>query len=167
MKRIVLICFGLLAAVCFCALPVHAEAVQTEIYEDSGADRLREALPEEARFLLDEAGVSPEPGRQGDALGFLSALADGVRESFTEPLRALVLLSQAPENSLQPLRPEETFPALAPHVFYPAWDAAGTALLMETLSACFAQAASFRLSCRPEEEAVALLRRAVWGEARA
>ena len=92
MKRIVLICFGLLAAVCFCALPVHAEAVQAEIYEDSGADRLREALPEEARFLLDEAGVSPEPGGQGDALGFLSALADGVRESFTEPLRALVLL---------------------------------------------------------------------------
>lgn len=92
MKRIFLICFGLLAAVCFCALPVHAEAVQAEIYEDSGADRLREALPEEARFLLDEAGVSPEPGGQGDALGFLSALADGVRESFTEPLRALVLL---------------------------------------------------------------------------
>ena len=71
------------------------------------------------------------------------------------------------EKSLQPLRPEETFPALAPHVFYPAWDAAGTALLMETLGACFAQAASFRLSCRPEEEAVALLRRAVWGEAHA
>ena len=92
MKRLFLICFGLLAAVCFCALPVHAEVVQAEIYEDSGADRLREALPEEARFLLDEAGVSPEPGGQGDALGFLSALADGVRESFTEPLRALVLL---------------------------------------------------------------------------
>lgn len=83
------------------------------------------------------------------------------------PLRALVLLSQAPENSLHPLRPEETFPALAPHVFYPAWDSDGTALLMETLGVCFSKAASFRLSCRPEEQAVTLLRRAVWGEARA
>lgn len=95
MKRILTICFFLLAAVWLCAAPVCAEAVQEDIYADSGADRLEEALPEEARFLLRESGFSPQADGQGDAGDFLAALAAGVRESLTEPLRALVLLLAA------------------------------------------------------------------------
>ncbi len=91
MKRMRFLWITLLA-VLLGTLPVHADSVQAEIYEESGAAQLAEALPEEARFLLQTSGFSPEQVGGGDAQNFFGQLAAGINASATEPLRALVLL---------------------------------------------------------------------------
>ena len=93
MKRIVLICFGLLAAVwllrtCRCT-PKRCRQKFMKTAAQTASER---------RCPRKRASCSTKPAfrrsRAGRAMrwGSFPTLADGVRESFTEPLRALVLL---------------------------------------------------------------------------
>lgn len=91
MKILRRICLLLIVAVLF-TIPVHAEDIGDEIYAESGADQLSEALPEEARFLLSESGVTPDSQEPDAAQSFFFALSGQIRDQLTEPVRALLLL---------------------------------------------------------------------------
>lgn len=74
------------------AQPVHAGEIEDELYAQSGAEALWEALPEEARFLLSDSGISPGETHQNAVQRFFEELAAPLRAGWTEPLRALLLL---------------------------------------------------------------------------
>lgn len=85
------VCLFLLFMFLF-AHPVHGEETERALYEQSGADRLLEALPEEARFLLTDSGIAPDSTEADSVQRFFSALAEPLREGWVKPIRALLLL---------------------------------------------------------------------------
>lgn len=91
MKYVRCFCFLIVFAFLF-AQPVRAEEMEVQLYEQSGAEQLLEALPEEARFLLSDSGVTPGGSATGAVQRFFALLAEPVREQWTEPLRVLLLL---------------------------------------------------------------------------
>jgi hypothetical protein len=74
------------------------------------------------------------------------------------PLSVLLLLEQAPENTVQPLAPAAAAPMLAPRAFLPYWDRALMRRAIANLSAILERVPVYRLRCRPEPEVVALVR---------
>ena len=89
MKKIRVI---MLIAVCFLCFSIPVRAQETDLYESVHADALMEALPEEARSLLLEAGISPQNTEEGSAETLLEAFSAEIKEGITEPVRVLLQL---------------------------------------------------------------------------
>lgn len=75
------------------------------------------------------------------------------------PLKALVVLKQAPENRLRELTGFEKVQEVSGSVFYPTWLEDGMALCTDTLNHLLSDLPVYRLDNRADEEAVALLAR--------
>jgi hypothetical protein len=82
----------------------------------------------------------------------------------TTSLRGIVVLDQAPENSIRQLSEPEIMTQYVSHIFLPMWDAHLTDCVMEAIGGMMPLVPVFRLSCRPDEEAVDLTYRSVFGE---
>lgn len=80
------------------------------------------------------------------------------------PLRALVVLERAEENTVRRLEPSEAFAALLPHLLYPLWDRALAERALALTDDLLRRLPVYRLRCRPDEQAAAVLRRALWGD---
>lgn len=80
------------------------------------------------------------------------------------PLRGIVVLSQAKENTIRRLNPQEALALFLPHAFYPSWDPESTGSLMKNLDRILREIPVWALSCRPDREAVELTYNTVWGE---
>ena len=75
------------------------------------------------------------------------------------PLKALVVLKQAPCNTLRELTGFEKVAEVSSHVFYPTWLEDGMDLCSDTLNHLLSDLPVYRLDNRADEEAVALLAR--------
>ena len=75
------------------------------------------------------------------------------------PLKALVVLKQAPYNTLRELTGFEKVAEVSSHVFYPTWLEDGMDLCSDTLNHLLSDLPVYRLDNRADEEAVALLAR--------
>ena len=84
-------------------------------------------------------------------------------ENTSVPVEALVVLKQAPENSIRELSGFEKVTAVSNSVFYPRWLENGMELCLETLDHLLSALPVYELSCRPDEEAVRLTEEAVFG----
>lgn len=84
-------------------------------------------------------------------------------ENTSVPVKALVMLKQAPENSIRELTGFEKVTAVSNSVFYPRWLENGMELCLETLDHLLSALPVYELSCRPDEEAVRLTEEAVFG----
>lgn len=84
-------------------------------------------------------------------------------ENTSVPVKALVMLKQAPENSIRELTGFEKVTAVSNSVFYPRWLENGMELCLETLDHLLSALPVYELSCRPDEEAVQLTEEAVFG----
>ena len=73
------------------------------------------------------------------------------------PLKALVVLKQAPCNTLRELTGFEKVAEVSSHVFYPTWLEDGMDLCSDTLNHLLSDLPVYRLDNRADEEAVALL----------
>ena len=73
------------------------------------------------------------------------------------PLKALVVLKQAPCNALRELTGFEKVAEVSSHVFYPTWLEDGMDLCSDTLNHLLSDLPVYRLDNRADEEAVALL----------
>lgn len=80
-------------------------------------------------------------------------------EPDSVPLLAGVVLKQGTGNRIRRLTGFELVSETAGSIFYPLWLEDGGACCMETLDAVLSSLPVYELSCRPEEEAVALLER--------
>lgn len=84
-------------------------------------------------------------------------------ENTNVPVEALIILKQAPENSIRKLEGFEKVTAVSNSVFYPRWLENGMELCLETLDHLLSALPVYELSCRPDEEAVQLTEEAVFG----
>lgn len=84
-------------------------------------------------------------------------------ENTSVPVEALIVLKQAPENSIRELTGFEKVTAVSESVFYPRWLEGGMELCLETLDHLLTVLPVYELSCRPDEAAVELVEKTVFG----
>lgn len=84
-------------------------------------------------------------------------------ENTSVPLKAMIVLKQAPENSIRELTGFEKVSAVSNNVFYPRWLENGMELCLETLDHLLSRIPVYELSCRPDEEAVKLTEETIFG----
>lgn len=84
-------------------------------------------------------------------------------ENTNVPVDALIVLKQAPENSIRKLEGFEKVTAVSNSVFYPRWLENGMELCLETLDHLLSKLPVYELSCRPDEEAVELTEKTIFG----
>ena len=78
-------------------------------------------------------------------------------ENASAPLRAIVALEQAEENSIRKLEGFEVLEYVVPHVFFPGWDERCEQAVLTFLDQVLGETEVYLLKCRPDEEAVELL----------
>ena len=84
-------------------------------------------------------------------------------ENTSVPVHAMIVLKQAPENSIRELTGIEKVTTVSDSVFYPRWLENGMELCLETLDHLMSALPVYELSCRPDEDAVALTEKTVFG----
>lgn len=84
-------------------------------------------------------------------------------ENTSVPIKALIVLKQAPENSIRELKDFEKVQLVSNNIIYPTWLENGMELCLETLNHLLSALPVYELSCRPDEEAVRLTEEAVFG----
>jgi hypothetical protein len=84
-----------------------------------------------------------------------------IARNHAAPLKALIVLEQAPENVLQPIPPAAAAALLAARAFLPYWDAALMRRAIANLNAILASVPVYRLRCRPEMAVIPLVRSAL------
>lgn len=80
------------------------------------------------------------------------------------PLKALLVLSQSKNNYLKKLSVSEIMEQLFPHVFFPSWNELCADQIIRSLDSMINHIPVYHLSCRPDEAAVELVCRSIWGE---
>lgn len=100
-------------------------------------------------------------GETASACGLPFCGTSGVCKNRTMPLRCVVVLSQAPENTVRRLGPTEALPLLCQNLFsddliYEEWQ-----LSMQLLLDMLQQVPVYALACRPDEGAVLALEEAM------
>ena len=78
-------------------------------------------------------------------------------ENESAPLKAIVVLEQAEENSIQKLEGLDVLEHVVPHVFFPSWDTDCEQAVLTFLDQVLAETEIYLLKCRPDETAVELL----------
>lgn len=78
-------------------------------------------------------------------------------ENASAPLRAIVALEQAEENSIRKLEGFEVLEYVVPHVFFPSWDERCEQAVLTFLDQVLGETEVYLLKCRPDEGAVELL----------
>lgn len=80
-------------------------------------------------------------------------------------LKGIIVLDQAKENTIRRLDDFEVLGEYVPHIFMPMWDEKATDAVMDTIDGMLPNVPVFKLACRPDEEAVDMTFRAVFGNA--
>ena len=83
-------------------------------------------------------------------------------ENTSVPVHAMIVLKQAPENSIRELTGFEKVSEVSNSVFYPRWLENGMELCLETLDHLLSKVPVYELSCRPDEDAVRLVEETVF-----
>ena len=78
-------------------------------------------------------------------------------ENASAPLRAIVALEQAEENSIRKLEGFEVLEYVVPHVFFPSWDERCEQAVLTFLDQVLGETEVYLLKCRPDKGAVELL----------
>ncbi|MHB0999050.1 MAG: hypothetical protein ACYC27_07370 [Armatimonadota bacterium] len=85
----------------------------------------------------------------------------GITLNRSVPLRAVILLEQAPVNELIPLKPIEALPQLMTCSYPPYWSSSEIDRQVEVIESVITRVPVFRLRCRPEPAVIPLVRSAI------
>ena len=98
--------------------------------------------------------------RQGEyeAYGSPYAGTSGIYTNLRVAVRAIVVLSQAPENRLERLEPSVAFGKLYREATVPSWDADFVEKISELIIDLIGQVPVYHLACRPDAGAVEVLK---------
>ena len=91
------------------------------------------------------------------AFGFPFAGSSGIFRNEAVPIRAIVVLRQAPENTIERLLPSEAFRLLYSECAIQRWDDAGHTRTVDHLLQMCSMIPAYMLRCTPDERAVRLL----------
>ena len=83
-------------------------------------------------------------------------------ENIGAEVSAIIVLEQAEENMIRKLSGMEMLEKLLPHVFFPNWDAKCEKSVFSFLDKVLERTDVYLLSCRPEEDAVALVEKTLF-----
>lgn len=83
-------------------------------------------------------------------------------ENIGAEAAAIIVLEQAEENRIRKLQGMEMLQKLLPHVFFPNWDAKCERAVLGILDELLVRTDVYLLSCRPDEDAVALVEKTVF-----
>lgn len=103
----------------------------------------------------DKAAVRPAPTPMAHSLPFSGT--SGINANVSAPLRAVVVLAQAPQNTVRRLGASEAVRALAPNVFADALVAEEWQRTLTLLLDLVAAVPVYALACTPDERAVTAL----------
>ena len=78
------------------------------------------------------------------------------------PLKAIVVLEQSKENKIRKLSEFEAIELFGTHVYYPYWDKNIMSLVLDTVGLIIKEVPIYLLSCRPDKEAVDLLKNKIF-----
>lgn len=95
------------------------------------------------------------------AFGFPFAGSSGIFRNDSVPIRAIVVLRQAPENTIERLRAGEAFRLLYSESAFQRWHDAGHQRIVDLLVKLSREIPVYLLRCTPDERAVALLRKTI------
>lgn len=93
------------------------------------------------------------------AFGFPFAGSSGIYKNKSAPIRAIVVLRQAPENAIARLGASEAFRLLYSETAIQRWNTQGHAAAVDLLIRLSAAVPVYRLGCTPDERAVNLLQK--------
>lgn len=111
-----------------------------------------------AEVINGDRAALRQVGDQWLAFGLPYAGSSGVYRNESAPISALVVLRQGKENRLRSLTSGEAFACLFPEVTVHRWDPDFVRDSMDTLLAALDALPVYLLECRPDREAVELLR---------
>lgn len=98
------------------------------------------------------------------AFGSPFAGTSGIYRNESAPVRALVVLRQAPENRIRRLPLAEAFRAIYSESVLPRWNTQAHQRVIELITAVVGEIPVYLLQCTPDERAVTLLRRTLEGD---
>jgi hypothetical protein len=78
------------------------------------------------------------------------------------PVKGIVLLRQGSCNELEKLTNLYAFLALSKHTFFPQWDKLCTTNVIQMLNFVLKSTPVFLLTCKPDEDAVAIAKEKIW-----
>lgn len=84
-------------------------------------------------------------------------------ENSKVSIRALIILKQSSVNIIRELRDFEKTQTVSNNIIYPRWLENGMELCLETLDHLLSKIPVYELSCRPDEEAVELTEKTIFG----
>lgn len=84
--------------------------------------------------------------------------SDPTIRNVSVPAAAIVLIEQAPVNEVVRLTPQEALLSILPRVFIPYYDDFFAGLALDHLDKLLAVVPIYKLKCRPDQEAVAVVR---------
>ena len=86
------------------------------------------------------------------------------RENHGAPMRAVIVLQKGEKNEIRRLSGEELLRFFVPNIFLPYWEGTLLDAALGTLDALVSAVPVYLLTCRADEEAVLLTKKAVFGD---
>ena len=117
-----------------------------------------------ALILNGDRGVFRKTENGWTAWGTPWSGTSGEQINRSAPMKALVVLERGSRNKVRRLTPPEAFRAIFPHLLYPTWDKQLAIQAMDLLDDLLCSVPAYRLTCRPDAEAVEILHQAIYGE---
>ncbi|MGN0644691.1 MAG: hypothetical protein ACI4JH_07025, partial [Gemmiger sp.] len=115
-----------------------------------------------ALILNGDRAVVGKSGAGWTAYGTPWSGTSGEQINRHAPLKALVVLERAPQNSVERLQGLSAFGSVLPHLLYPAWDKPLAVTAIDGLNDLLETVPVYRLRCRPDAGAVDVLCRALY-----
>ena len=141
-------------AILFTALSGTGKSTQAGLWEQyAGADTLNG----------DRSMIRRVEGRW-TAFGSPFAGTSGIYRSESAPIRALVVLRQAPENTIRRLNRAEAFRAIYSESVLPRWHTDAHQRVISLVTEIVSEVPVYLLACTPDERAVTLLKQTLEGE---
>lgn len=113
---------------------------------------------EDAFIINGDRSTCRKTGDAWTGYGLPWSGTSGEQMSRSVPVTAMVVLEQGLENHAEVLRGLEVFSKVLPHFLYPKWNRELSSTAMDLLDDFLKQVPVIRLQCRPDEEAVRILK---------
>ncbi|MDO4202306.1 MAG: hypothetical protein Q4D25_09365 [Bacteroidales bacterium] len=151
-------------------MPLHAALVEKDGYGVVFLGPSGMGKSTQAKLWVEHQGadfiIGDRPGLRridGQWIGFGMPWdgKDGIRQQKQVPIRALISLEQAPENSIRRLTKQEAMIVLLNQVMMPMWDDAAMALLTPLMGQLATEIPFYHLKNLPNKEATELTRNTI------
>ncbi len=151
-------------------MPLHAALVEKDGYGVVFLGPSGMGKSTQAKLWVEHQGadfiIGDRPGLRridGQWIGFGMPWdgKDGIKQQKQVPIRALISLEQAPENSIHRLTKQEAMIVLLNQVMMPMWDDAAMALLTPLMGQLATEIPFYHLKNLPNKEATELTRKTI------